>query len=475
MLQNTASSAIAVVLLFATIAGLAGCSQNDEQVKHNRDNQAIVPKVIDRYQSVKSAPRENDIPAIEKLIDQLVDVGSEGVGFHSTAWAAGFLAIDEAPKFRGGVLGSPKPVVSIPMRELVKLGVPALPSLIEHLSDERETHVTVATGQGIIMSQWHSDEYHPRYRERKRHPSGVNTDYELNVDSYRLKVGDLCYVAIGQIVNRSLSVVRYQPSGCRVINSPVQRPSLAAAVRTDWLGLTKAQHQETLVEDSFQKSPFSPASALKRLHFYYPEKGCEIAVKLLSRPPCDVTSVSKFVHDELLPETDAKKWRGLIDGFRNSTSSVEADSIPFHFFHEYWIQPGDSHEEKANRIQAGKILKNEFPEYDMNHPAFINSVWISDQSYLIDGISSIESDLIDKAVFEFFNTTVNTKFAWDNPIELDDLAMFCMERLIDKGHEDVFLKYCNHRIEEIEKTPSNSTQRYRLQPLREWSDRMKNH
>ena len=83
--------------------------------------------------------------------------------------------------------------------------------------------------------------------------------------------------------------------------------------------------------------------------------------------------------------------------------------------------------------------------------------------------------MIDKAVFEFFNTTVNTKFAWDNPIELDDLAMFCMERLIDKGHEDVFLKYCNHRIEEIEKTPSNSTQRYRLQPLREWSDRMKNH
>ena len=54
------------------------------------------------------------------------------------------------------------------------------------------------------------------------------------------------------------------------------------------------------------------------------------------------------------------------------------------------------------------------------------------------------------------------------------LAMFCMERLIGKGHDDVFLKYCNRRIEVIEKTPGDSTQRYRLTPLKEWSERLTN-
>jgi len=68
-----------------------------------------------------------------QLIDRLVDLGSEGIGFHSTAWVSGFMALDEDPEFRGGVLGSSKPEVSPTMRELVQRGAKALPDLIDHL------------------------------------------------------------------------------------------------------------------------------------------------------------------------------------------------------------------------------------------------------------------------------------------------------------------------------------------------------
>ncbi len=70
-----------------------------------------------------------------ELIHRLRDISDEGIGTHSTAWASGFLAIDEEPRFNGGVFGSRKPTVSPIMRELVRRGVAALPELLEHLQD----------------------------------------------------------------------------------------------------------------------------------------------------------------------------------------------------------------------------------------------------------------------------------------------------------------------------------------------------
>ncbi len=51
-----------------------------------------------------------------------------------------------------------KPVVSPPLRSLVQKGVAALPELIDHLSDRRETKLRM----GGFMGMWRSDEYDPR-------------------------------------------------------------------------------------------------------------------------------------------------------------------------------------------------------------------------------------------------------------------------------------------------------------------------
>src|SRR5260370_34615705 len=170
---------------------------------------------------------------------------------HSTAWTSGFIAVDEEPRFHGGILVSEKPVVNPAMRDLVRMGIAALPDLLNHLSDSRPTGLTVRSrrfddGQGRIgfMGIWHSDEYSSRHREAGRQPAGVNTrDRERSIDRYTLRVGDLCYGAIGQIVNRHLSALRYQPTLCPGINSPVETSGLADAVRKDWTGLTAEQHR----------------------------------------------------------------------------------------------------------------------------------------------------------------------------------------------------------------------------------------
>jgi hypothetical protein len=220
---------------------------------------------------------------VEKLIDALQDEASEGLGTYSTAWADGFLASDKEAKFRGGILGSAKPNVSPVMRELVRRGVAALPNLMVHLEDRRLSCLVIQLPFGGFGGMWHSDEYEPRYSDKEKQPPDVNQDrgaMERGIaGEYKVRVGDLCFVIIGQIVNRRMSVVRYQPSGCIVINSPVETPALAQAVKADWAGLTAQQHEASLIEDSKDSSEYGVAAALARLRFYYPESAARQDLK----------------------------------------------------------------------------------------------------------------------------------------------------------------------------------------------------
>jgi hypothetical protein len=185
---------------------------------------------------------------VEQLIDALGDDSQQGIGTHATAWASGFIGNDEQPRFEVGVLGSRRPVTSQAMRELVRRGPAALPELLKHVDDPRCTGLLVGGKNRSILSViYHSDEYDARFADPKKQPENVNLTEERDPDGRRkrpirdvsehtVRIGDLCYVAIGQIVNRQLYVLRYQPTAILVINSPVETPALAAAVRKDWPG-----------------------------------------------------------------------------------------------------------------------------------------------------------------------------------------------------------------------------------------------
>jgi hypothetical protein len=158
------------------------------------------------------------------------------------------------------------------MRELVRRGAQALPVLIAHLEDKRSSKLSVGGSifhGGFYTFQLYQEEYDPRSPTSASWTE--NMDGPGFTDPYVVKVGDLCYAIIGQIVNRNFLAVRYQPTGGLIVNSPIERPDLAGWVRRDWGNLDAQKHQASLladVESSRIEVRVNPA--LARLRFYYP-------------------------------------------------------------------------------------------------------------------------------------------------------------------------------------------------------------
>jgi hypothetical protein len=285
----------------------------------------------------------------------------------------GFIGIDEQPKVQ-----EDEPVVSPVLRELVRRGVRALPDLFRHLSDPRASkRVVVNKGFG---SNWHSDESHPRFPDSNRQPPGVNGDRDLHkrhnhIDKYTLRVGDLCYVAIGQIVNRSLLTVRYQPTACWVVNSPVETPALAQAAKADWDGLTAQQHEQSLYQDALSLSyPWAAPQALSRLLYYYPRTGKSLLLRLLDRPFYEDGLVSNFFEQKLVPAKEAR-WPELLSAFRTAQGEVNYRGLLWVLVSASTVPKShmDEPRERSKRV-ADNLLTRFFPWFDPLTPPFVDAV-----------------------------------------------------------------------------------------------------
>jgi hypothetical protein len=230
--------------------------------------------------------------SVAQLIDELTQIDSQSPAIDSAAIYDGFIADNRPGSFEVGVLGVPDPKVPPQMRELVRRGAKALPDLIGHLGDSRQTKLKVGNkdggrqvGMDAFMFMYFSDEYDPRLphwftdEELKSGPRPMEKDFH---GTYTVKVGDVCYVLIGQIVNRSLLAVRYQPSGGLVVNSPIEAPSLVGKVRDDWGNADAETLKRSLLEDihaTNQPKRIGPGEytarfvdpALERLRFYFPD------------------------------------------------------------------------------------------------------------------------------------------------------------------------------------------------------------
>jgi hypothetical protein len=228
--------------------------------------------------------------SVLQLIDDLTQIDSQTPGIDSAAVYSGFLANERTISFAMGVLGVPPPRISPQMLELVRRGPLALPELIKHLDDRRPTKLEVgneddskSTHQVGVDAFWwmdFSDEYDPRSHRPSDEKPETWKQPMMNefTGRYTVKVGDVCYVLIGQIVNRRLLAVRYQPSAGLIINSPIVVPALAEKVRNDWpkadaeelrasllADLRAVNHSETGYTQRFNRS------ALERIRLYFPD------------------------------------------------------------------------------------------------------------------------------------------------------------------------------------------------------------
>ncbi len=225
-----------------------------------------------------STPNYTDVP-VARLIDDLVDIDAQGPGLHSTAWVRAFIADDSPAEFAGGVIGSVAPKTFPQMKELVRRGVGSLPLLIMHLDDKRPTKLTVG-GDGFMWA-FFSDEYDPKTRARGERRAHLEKHFDRK---YTVRVGDICYALIGQIVNRNLFSIRYGPTAGLIVNSPIEAPILIKEVKQDWDGIDAREHMESLLADArASNDPSECGDALRRLRFYYPDEYRKQAVGALKK------------------------------------------------------------------------------------------------------------------------------------------------------------------------------------------------
>lgn len=269
-----------------------------------------------------------------------------------------FMAQEEAPATKlilnpmaksGEVKKAP---LSPLMRELVKRGTQSLPLLLAHLDDKRPTGI-VLKGNNLSSPIIMSNEYPPRDLHPDRRPKGtVSSFFEAAAVQgvpgvepfdetkirYTIKVGDLCYVLVGQIVNRPYHAARYQPTAITIVNSPVHVPSLAQACRQEWSGLTPELHRQSLLKDC--NHPPTSLVALKRLLVYYRPTGEEQLVRFLKRPFYDLAKVDAFIDEVVaslsnMPQKQidtlesTKDYVTLISEFQNRFNYLVSFYAPF--------------------------------------------------------------------------------------------------------------------------------------------------
>jgi hypothetical protein len=226
---------------------------------------------------------------VTDLIDDLTQIESESWGISSSYMtymtSHSFIAEDTPSFLRDN--GEVALEVPPPMRELVRRGPLALPELIKHLDDKRPTKLVVGFPppgvSGVFVGKVFGYQYDPRVHDwEQKVPGGFGWTEKWFKYTYVVKVGDICFALIGQIVNRHLLAVRPQPTGWLVVNSPIEVPDLVEKVKSDWGSGDAETVKASLLADVHRASQLTGINqdlyietvanpALRRLKLYFPE------------------------------------------------------------------------------------------------------------------------------------------------------------------------------------------------------------
>jgi len=263
----------------------------------------------------------NEVAEIKQHIDHLAKIDRPDFGFSSTMSATTFTPLKGSEKMEGGfILTNHRIQTTEDVRALVQFGSRALPFLLAALDDKTPTKLVIDDKSSIVTVMYFSNELwgNPANTTEKA-AVDVLPKRDWNgetMSSYTVKVGDVCFAIIGQIVGRNYQAVRYQPTAIVIINSPVQDRALAKQVRSIWSGANPAQHLlDSLLIDystegisdgnSLDKS-YSVASefqtgAAMRLLYYFPREAGDLVAKRLAQLDVRATGegITNYVQREV--------------------------------------------------------------------------------------------------------------------------------------------------------------------------------
>jgi hypothetical protein len=241
---------------------------------------------------------------IKRLIANLAKIERPDFGLSGTMDGTAFAPIAGSGKPTGGfLLTNHQLQTADDFRQLVAFGPRALPFLLEALDDKTPTKLKQNHGGGFggmfLCTEMGSNPTNSI--EQKAVASLPKREIGFSdgrtITDYTVTVGDVCFVAIGQIVGRAYLAVRYQPTAIIVINSPVEEKALAKAVRDIWSSTNAAQRLfDSLLFDYATEGVFNGESldgweignnlqcqAALRMLYYFPQETAELIAERLAR------------------------------------------------------------------------------------------------------------------------------------------------------------------------------------------------
>jgi len=367
----------------------------------------------------------------EALINRLTDVSELGYGYSAMFSGSQFLPQADADEVHTLVLGSQRPTKSTNLEAIVRLGINAVPALLKHLDDGRKTHIAPVKG---MMWMSFADEYDFNRRARKQSPDGVNRGHTFGENapsSHQITVGDLCYVALGQILNRSFSATRYQPTGGLVVSSPTYSKRLCAVVREDWQGLTEEKHRQSLILDFLNPdNEDRRIGAYRRLAFYYPQSVEPLVLKQLSVPTFDTLEVDHFVREHLYQEKSKINARKIFDEFVERHGTASSNGILLQLFGDLGTQEADEqgrlHPPLKEKYDARAMLTllYGYPTDVKSSQVFVDTWAATEKARFIEALVHDSSKRIGDAVEQAF---------LQNPKD-DYLGPACLRCLASRGY-----------------------------------------
>jgi hypothetical protein len=242
---------------------------------------------------------DKEAKRIQALIADLASIDRPDFGLSATLSGHSFSPVAGQTQTGALLLTDHKIEPSAALRTLVELGPRALPFLLSALEDRTPTGLKMEhkghVGGMRLANELSGNPVSPREREvlsRRARPVDARS-----IKAYTVKVGDVCMVAIGQIVGRPYRCVRYQPTAIIVINSPTEDPELRAELRAIWSSkdptgtlldslltdyATEGVFNGTTLDGWYRGSELQCSAALRLLYYFPKETAPFIAARLRS-------------------------------------------------------------------------------------------------------------------------------------------------------------------------------------------------
>jgi hypothetical protein len=198
---------------------------------------------LGKIPDIKPGPRpevtEEKAKQIKGLIAKLAEIKNPDFGMSSTLSGHAFAPIAGSVRLGAGLLTDHRLETSDAFRSLVALGPEALPFLLEALEDKTPTQMPLRGGgmwtyvcelEGNLLNP---SELQALSKARDVDWTSLGSD-DPRISAGHMRVGDVCFVAIGQIVGRPYSALHYVPSLMVAYNSPVDVKPLRDRVRDIW-------------------------------------------------------------------------------------------------------------------------------------------------------------------------------------------------------------------------------------------------